>query len=127
MLGREMGGLAEQIGLVSGGRRFAWAIPAHPIGHCGREAAKALGDRMRGRGHGAILDERATGDKWPWCQVLPFAYLRRWQRMAAGGATVLVGFFAPYPRPATQASSRGPLPASWSSAPNCASNSAARW
>ena len=27
MLGREMGGLAEQIGLVSGGRRFAWAIP----------------------------------------------------------------------------------------------------
>ena len=28
MLGREMGGLAEQIGLVSGGRRFAWAIPS---------------------------------------------------------------------------------------------------
>ena len=30
MLGREMGGLAEQIGLVSGGRRFAWAIPYPP-------------------------------------------------------------------------------------------------
>ena len=29
MLGREMGGLAEQIGLVSGGRRFAWAIPGN--------------------------------------------------------------------------------------------------
>ena len=27
MLGREMGGLAEQIGLVSGGRRFACTIP----------------------------------------------------------------------------------------------------
>ena len=31
MLGREMGGLAEQIGLVSGGRRFAWAIPGLPL------------------------------------------------------------------------------------------------
>ena len=31
MLGREMGGLAEQIGLVSGGRRFAWAIPGQRV------------------------------------------------------------------------------------------------
>ena len=38
MLGREMGGLAEQIGLVSGGRRFAWAIPAQDL-----DAMQAMG------------------------------------------------------------------------------------
>ena len=43
MLGREMGGLAEQIGLVSGGRRFAWAIPLRRSFGSGPEAKAGAG------------------------------------------------------------------------------------
>ena len=72
MLGREMGGLAEQIGLVSGGRRFAWAIPLRPglvISHNRFNASRietvvvaALTSNMRlaaARGNVALLQGEA--------------------------------------------------------------------
>ena len=56
MLGREMGGLAEQIGLVSGGRRFAWAIPTGMVaqieGNCQLESPLGLGQLNAGVGGG---------------------------------------------------------------------------
>ena len=69
MLGREMGGLAEQIGLVSGGRRFAWAIPEvwtwQQLGELGLMTQEILkegdpDDQPRPTTHGVILRGRQS-------------------------------------------------------------------
>ena len=88
MLGREMGGLAEQIGLVSGGRRFAWAIPNSVFGKRGLDA---VGATRTIRCHGSFGVEMSNWNKVNGlsCKRFAFALAALWIGTAGCGEVKL--------------------------------------